>query len=272
MWTLAISGCDVVWRLDDLRPASPPDAGDADDADDASDAPPMPVHCDEDAHDEDGDGVVDACDLCPGIADDQADADGDGVGDACDPSVTAHNERVLFISFAAGEPWRTVNGTWTRDGESLVYESVTLDMYGITLFQGLTPPPPFVVEYHFSVDSIAAQSSGVAVIVDADDSGSGVTCGVQRHESPVKDVVRSAFGQATLSSETNLATVTPGGYRVTATYDRDDSMRCSLAADSGVVNGATTMQLPSSPVPAPGTLGIRSLRVGTHVHYIAIYR
>lgn len=36
-------------------------------------------------HDEDGDGVPDACDVCPTDPDpDQADRDGDGVGDACD--------------------------------------------------------------------------------------------------------------------------------------------------------------------------------------------
>ena len=35
-------------------------------------------------HDEDADGVVDSCDVCPHIAGAQTDSDGDGVGDACD--------------------------------------------------------------------------------------------------------------------------------------------------------------------------------------------
>ena len=35
-------------------------------------------------HDEDGDGIDDACDVCPQIADDQRDSDGDAVGDACE--------------------------------------------------------------------------------------------------------------------------------------------------------------------------------------------
>ena len=34
--------------------------------------------------DTDGDGVLDASDLCPAVFDDQSDFDGDRVGDACD--------------------------------------------------------------------------------------------------------------------------------------------------------------------------------------------
>jgi hypothetical protein len=37
-------------------------------------------------HDEDHDGIDDACDVCPHVADGpQLDRDGDRVGDACDP-------------------------------------------------------------------------------------------------------------------------------------------------------------------------------------------
>lgn len=34
-------------------------------------------------HDEDADGLDDACDPCPEVAGSQPDADGDGIGDAC---------------------------------------------------------------------------------------------------------------------------------------------------------------------------------------------
>lgn len=58
--------------------------------------------------DEDGDGIPDDCDVCPGEAGSNLDEDGDGVGDACDPDpeVACHT-RVKFDGFnddAATEP------------------------------------------------------------------------------------------------------------------------------------------------------------------------
>jgi hypothetical protein len=248
----------VVWRLDDLRPVIGPDA-------------PVAVTCEQDSHDEDGDLHADACDRCPGIADDQADADGDSVGDACDPSPTAANELAWFASFAKdSELWRTVSGTWANDGENLVYQSISLGVFGITLYNGALPKPPFVVEYYFSVDSIDTLASGVSLLVDSDAAGKGVSCGFQRHEQPLQDVVRNTYAQGVLSSETEIMTVINGGYRVVMSYDPDDAVRCTLTSDSGLTGGATSLPLPSPPV--AGTLGMRSFKVGTRIHYIAIYK
>jgi hypothetical protein len=49
-------------------------------------------------HDEDLDGVDDACDLCPQRADSGRDTDRDGIGDDCDLATTAQR-RVLFDPF-----------------------------------------------------------------------------------------------------------------------------------------------------------------------------
>ncbi len=274
VWILAglmLGGCDVVFRLDRIGVSdSPPDAFDPSDALDGGDAS-QPTNCGADAHDEDGDRVPDACDVCPGIADDQTDSDLDGVGDVCDPSSLSSHEIALFLSFAGNDIWNTVSGNWPRDGESIIYDAVTLDSYGITVFQGAVPAPPFVVEYHFSVDSIEAQGSGFQVILDSDATGRGITCGLQRHESPtIKDVVRSTYAAASVSSETDIATVTTGGYRVVATDDRDDLIRCVASADDSSPGGST-MRGRATPPPA-GTLGFRSFRVGAHLHYVAIYK
>src|SRR4051812_11772680 len=54
-------------------------------------------------HDEDKDGVDDACDVCPQIAGDQRDADNDGIGDACDLATT-RQQRTFFDPFTAPRP------------------------------------------------------------------------------------------------------------------------------------------------------------------------
>ncbi len=72
----------------------------------ATDSAPIDAALCTGVHDEDGDGVVDACDNCPGVANaDQVDttesAGPDGVGNACDPRPTERDRITFFESFAA---------------------------------------------------------------------------------------------------------------------------------------------------------------------------
>ena len=80
-------------------------------------------------HDEDGDGIDDACDVCPHIANpDQADRDGDGVGDVCDPNPDMPIDHIaLFDPFTAMLPqwsFEGSSGTYTYTGDAIVVTAV----------------------------------------------------------------------------------------------------------------------------------------------------
>lgn len=70
-------------------------------------------------HDEDGDGVPDACDNCPHLVNPgQEDGDRDGVGDVCDPQPALPREHIaVFETFAAD------NGDWDFGGATPVFEN-----------------------------------------------------------------------------------------------------------------------------------------------------
>jgi hypothetical protein len=74
-------------------------------------------------HDEDGDGVDDACDVCPQLAGPQTDTDGDGVGDACDLHPEALDTLTLFDAFTTRRP------EWTSS-TSVSWQGDTVDLPG----------------------------------------------------------------------------------------------------------------------------------------------
>jgi hypothetical protein len=264
---LALAGCDIVFRLDHLS-TSTTDAGSRDG--DGPDAPPVQP-CAGGMHDEDHDGIADACDVCPGIADDQADADTDGVGNACDPSGATQHEIALFLAFANDpQGWTMVSGNWTNDGESMVYDAPTEQSYGIMVYTGVMPEPPFVLEYHYKLAAIPDEVSSLSVILDSDSVGHGVTCGYVRANSPLEDLARSTYSAASKSAETVMDPVAVGEYRVTATYDRQGTLGCSIKADDNSTSGAAPLGLPSPPT--AGTLGFRSMLLGVRLDYVAIYK
>ena len=75
-------------------------------------------------HDEDGDGVDDACDGCPHIADpEQVDSDGDGVDDICDPQPTIPKEHIAFF-----DPFTGPRAEWTFAGPSVTFSDDELQL------------------------------------------------------------------------------------------------------------------------------------------------
>jgi hypothetical protein len=108
VWLVALTACGRIGF-------TPGDAGDC-----------APV-----GHDEDGDGIDDACDGCPHVFDpDQIDSDGDGVDDVCDPNPTVPTESIaIFDPFTSQLPiWTITGATPMFDGDSAVVDSTSDDV------------------------------------------------------------------------------------------------------------------------------------------------
>ncbi len=252
MWLVAC-GCDAVFHLEPVP--EPPDAYRA-------------LSCEQrTSHDEDHDGITDACDDCPGIADPmQQDADGDGVGDACDPSATSREYLAWFESFAeATSPnaWQPVSGTWMFDGESLAYGAVTLADYG-TSDATVRPPPPYTAEVGLTIDDIEQQASALAVFGDDD-----VPCGVVRHDVTFDDVARVERISRSHNTEVPIPPLHAGErLQITLAYAPATSASCTVT-DRDTHTSATAM-LTFGAI-APTHFGLKDERIAAHVEYIAIY-
>jgi hypothetical protein len=121
-------------------------------------------------HDEDHDGIDDACDGCPHIADpEQIDSDGDGVDDLCDPDPLVARERIAFFDpFIAQRPeWTFLALQPVFVGDSLVLDTrndfvlasrpgaPTIDVYIMAGHVGASTGGPRGI-------TITAQSAGLA--------------------------------------------------------------------------------------------------------------
>ncbi len=132
--------------------------------------------CSPSGHDEDGDGIDDACDTCPHVADpDQLDTDGDQVGDACDPEPTIPRQRiVLFDPFVSLDPvWIVSGGSPSVSNDQLVLDSIGAER---RIGRPLVPGHDLVI-VHATTGAIGASNNTVvAIIMDDPTVGAQYYC------------------------------------------------------------------------------------------------
>jgi len=245
-WLVLVCGCNQAWGIKELNP------------------PPPPTTCEQlTSHDEDMDGVTDACDDCPGIVDaDQTDSDGDGVGDACDPS-PATEHLAFFESFAEAMPssnWTVVKGLWAFPADAAVYTSLTS---GVAAEIDAKAPPlaPARIEAMVTIDAIATQGSLIQVL-----GNGGDRCGVFRDSSG--DVVRiESSGGSTSDQGMFEPLMTSERLRITMTCGSSGKTDCTVVnlSDGSVGNA----KLSGSGTAGP--FGIVDAAIPTHVEYVAVY-
>jgi hypothetical protein len=125
------------------------------------------------SHDEDGDGIRDACDVCPHIADPgQADMDGDRVGDACDPEPMIARQSIVFF-----DGFETLDSAWTNSGGVVQSDQLVLDARGATAKEVYRPVT--VVDEQFIIGAVTGNGDATGAhisLVTAPSGPSGFYC------------------------------------------------------------------------------------------------
>lgn len=158
----ATSGCSLM-ELGLADPAPTPDAGIG--------------------PDEDGDGVADSMDNCPGIANPmQENVDMDDVGDACDPNptdTTTYYERIdLFVGFNSSadlERFAMNDGTWTVQNGAVVQSDKNTDAE-LLYYSGDVGSGSMQAKVEVNDVGAGLGGAGVSLVYGLGLAGEGATC------------------------------------------------------------------------------------------------
>ena len=203
-------------------------------------------------HDEDGDGIDDACDNCPHVANaDQPDADGDGVGDVCDPHPMTPTESIArFESFTTMPADWTFTGadlaTW--DGDSIQIDSATPNRQWDGGFALVPASDRFAMGG--TLHAIGTDQFPHFAIELADAAGSAMYyCEMRFDPQPQFAATQTFDGSDFMQSDmTNLAGSGFGPFVETEDHT-PTSMSCELS-DAG----ATNADFPTLPAISPNTV------------------
>ena len=223
-------------------------------------------------HDEDGDGVPDACDVCPATADaDQADADGDGVGDACDVDNASAQHIALFESFGAGDPpgWVTRGAAqWGVVGDDLrgTYTDIESSAYVTPL--DYAPPIRIIVGYRL-IGLDVASGNRTKSIVDAFEvtTVDSQKCG---EASPTDHIIGHEVAGTTVEGTAVPYThgFDVGAEYVTTMTQTETEITCTTEIPALGATGTTLVR--RAPYRRDGRLGFRLRSAVIAYHYILV--
>jgi hypothetical protein len=223
-------------------------------------------------HDEDADGIVDACDNCPGVANaDQLDttegAGPDGVGNACDPRPTERDRITFFESFAA-----PLVG-WELDPASTIANDrlTTLATQGYGEAYAPKTSTDGVLEIRYTITGLNTIGMYAGVEVVAEQSAAGVEgyrcmvtqngsdgtrgVGLQTFVEPY-DIVYGDVGATRFAvGNSGVLRFTYGG---------------TLACNHGTSAPLDTASAPE-PQARTGRVGVGTQYIGASFHYLVVY-
>lgn len=253
-WAIVLSGCNLALGI---REVPPPDAS-------------VPQLCDNiTSHDEDGDGVKDGCDNCPGVPNPtQEDVDQDGVGDACDPSATSKQHIAWFESFAEGGAagnWTIRQGSWSFPADAAIYTDTTNSSVGVVATKA-TYGASVTIEVGVTIDQILLQGCLLEVLTE-----NGLRCGLDRANGSSPDAVRvEQDPTGTPSNEQGWPQAKNGlRLRITMSYVSPTETDCTLT-DRGSSGATSAASIALGPA-APGALAIRDVGIAAHIEYVTVY-
>lgn len=218
-------------------------------------------------HDEDRDGVGDACDICPATADPrQLDtteratmlAFADGVGDACDPrpNLTGDKLAALHPFVDASELALWDGAGWTIGNDRAV----------------ATTAARFIAKKSALGDGVFVQArfavAPLEVILDGNGVDAGLTCALAVGGDGMHEIIAREIGGATMSKTTGK--LIAGAVALTAWRVIDVNGKGTLHCRATYEGGMTALDLVASDAFAVGLYGFATT-TGASVDSIVVY-